>query len=599
MSPNQIPPYASTQLIAYIGNKRSLLPFLRSVFLEETERAGINKPLRFLDPFAGSGAVSRLARCLGWRVSANDAEEYAQLVVEAWTGVSADDLPALYRGEGGCPAVFDALNDLYPSDTGSGRGDASAGGLLSGFREPEPYMARHYAPSCTASADWRRERLFYTAENARFLDRVRSAIDFLRPSRAEMELCGVSRPVDEKERIYRAERTLLIGALLYEAATHANTSGVFKAFHKGFGGHGRDALARILAPMRLETPLLWPGAPAEVCRGDAAAFCSSRPADLCYLDPPYNQHQYGSNYHILNTLARWDRPPVNEERGTDGRYISIAGIPSDWTAHRSLFCSRALAHAAFKELFASIDAPLIVLSYNSDGIVDAEELYDLLADRADVSLKSVDYVAYRGGRQSASRRTAISEILFVARRRSSFSCTRTSNPRTVKAQELRALKTRIRLDRILSGAFDPEVFRRIAGGSSLLFTTSQGAAISLDSYLGLVLEDDARRKCKQLSADDAERLDDLLRPALLNDNVSACAAAVKLLESSVAFDRRLQRLALHWLRKIAHPKYEEAYRLLAERLLHVAGTRQQDFGRLASDLERIQLVFERRISGRK
>ncbi len=598
MSPNQIPPYASTQLIAYIGNKRSLLPFLRSVFLEETERAGINKPLRFLDPFAGSGAVSRLARCLGWRVSANDAEEYAQLVVEAWTGVSADDLPALYRGEGGCSAVFDALNDLYPSGDASGRLDGSAEGLLSGFGEPDPYMARHYAPSCTASADWRWERLFYTAENARFLDRVRSAIDFLRPDRSEAGSCGVSRPIGEKERIYRAERILLIGSLLYEAATHANTSGVFKAFHKGFGGHGGDALGRILAPMRLELPLLWPGEPAEVCRGDAAAFCSSRSADLCYLDPPYNQHQYGSNYHILNTLAGWKRPPVSEERGADGRFLSIAGIPSEWIERRSPFCSRSLAPGAFKELFASIDAPLVILSYNSDGIVGAEELYDLLSDRADVSVKSLDYVAYRGGRQSASRRTATSEIVFIAHRRSSFSKVHDAVVNVHKDRELRALNAKIKLDHILAGAFDPETFRRIAGGLSLVFTTVQGTAVSIESYLGLVLEDDARLKCKALTADEAEKLAELLMPARLEGNASACAAAVSLLEHGIAIDRRLQRLALHWLRKIAHRRYEHEYRVLAERLSRVAETRPRDFERMLYDLKRIHEIFARRLAGR-
>lgn len=599
MKAEQIPTYASTQLIAYIGNKRSLLPFLRSVFLEETERAGIDTRTRFLDPFAGTGAVSRLARSLGWKVSANDAEEYSSIVVEAWTGVSADDLYKLFRREGGCSAVFNALNDLYPSDTGSGRVDARAKNLLSGFTEPDPYMARHYAPSHTESADWRKERLFYSAENARFLDRVRSAIDFLRPDRSEAGSCGVSHPIGEKERIYRAERILLIGSLLYEAATHANTSGVFKAFHKGFGGHGRDALARILAPMRLELPLLWPGEPAEVCRGDAAAFCSSRSADLCYLDPPYNQHQYGSNYHILNTLAGWKRPPVSEERGADGRFLSIAGIPSEWTEHRSAFCSRSLARGAFKELFAAIDAPLVILSYNSDGIVETEELYDLLSDRADVSVKSLDYVAYRGGRQSASRRTATSEIVFIAHRRSSFSHFHAAVANVQKDRELRTLKARIRLDHILAGAFDPETFRRIAGGLSLVFTTVSGTAISIESYLGLVLEDDARLKCKSFSVDDAEKLADLLMPARLEGNASACAAAVELLEKGIALDRRLQRLALHWLRKIAHRRYEHEYRALAERLSRVAETRPRDFERMLYDLKQIHEIFARRLAGRR
>ena len=288
-----VPEYASTKLIAYLGNKRALLPFLLSVFGELDEEEPI---ARFLDPFAGSGAVSRLARSLGWKVMAGDAEEYSRAVNEAWLGVSADELPLLFAEEGGLVAVLEGLNRLHPE---AGDGEPR--------REARPYIAAHYAPASTLAADWRRERLFYTRENAVFLDRARCAIEDLRPIRGYMP------------RAYAAERALLLGLLVYEAATHANTSGVFKAYHKGFGGHGRDALGRILSPMSLEPPLLWGGPPAEVARAEAAAFCSLRSADLCYLDPPYNQHQYGSNYHLLNTIALWDRPPVRDDRRRTGR----------------------------------------------------------------------------------------------------------------------------------------------------------------------------------------------------------------------------------------------------------------------------------------
>ena len=75
-------------------------------------------------------------------------------------------------------------------------------------------------------------------------------------------------------------------------------------------------------------------------------FLAGRSADICYLDPPYAVHQYGSNYFMLNTIARWDRPPVSEERGPDGRLRQKAGIRADWKRTRSAFCYRDTAAAA-------------------------------------------------------------------------------------------------------------------------------------------------------------------------------------------------------------------------------------------------------------
>ncbi len=562
MSP-EVPEYARTRLIAYIGNKRALLPFLLPVFLEVEAEAKIS---RFLDPFAGSGAVSRLARSLGWSVMANDVEEYSRAVNTAWLGVSADELPFLFAPDGGMDAVLESLNGMHPD-----RGDRVAPCPV------EPYIARHYAPASTADADWRRERLFYTSENAMFLDRARCAIDWLFPD-------------------HGSEHSILLGLLVYEAATHANTSGVFKAYHKGFGGHGRDALGRIMAPMKLEPPLLWKGLPSEVCCGDAASFCAGRSADLCYLDPPYNQHQYGSNYHLLNTIARWDRPPVSDERTADGSLRSAAGIPPSWKASRSAFCSKVTAGAAFRDLLSSVDARSILLSYNTEGIVPAEELFELLSDRADVSLRSLDYVKYRGGRQSASSQVRNREILFLARRRESPGRIVAEN--CAASLELAELKVDLRLARALAGPFDPEAFRKLCGGGEVLPFSSAVASVELRSRDCLLLEEDSIDIAMTLDRQGKEALSDLLEPVLLADNAAACAAVAGLIEAG-AHDPKLQGLALGWLRKLAHRGYEESFRVLSLRLVAAAMGKPEKLAPLAEGVLEVTALFDRRMEGRR
>jgi adenine-specific DNA-methyltransferase len=99
-----------------------------------------------------------------------------------------------------------------------------------GASAAEPYLARHYAPARTEAADWRAERLFYTAENARFLDRARDAVELLYPVD----------PMDPEADPAAADaKAAFLDALLYEAATRVNTSGVFKACHRASAATAR------------------------------------------------------------------------------------------------------------------------------------------------------------------------------------------------------------------------------------------------------------------------------------------------------------------------------------------------------------------------
>ena len=85
-------PYLTGQLIAYIGNKRALLGFLHGVFSRLSEGRGGPGTRTFLDPFAGSGAVSRLARMMGFSVAANDWEPYAYVINSCHVALSPSDV---------------------------------------------------------------------------------------------------------------------------------------------------------------------------------------------------------------------------------------------------------------------------------------------------------------------------------------------------------------------------------------------------------------------------------------------------------------------------------------------------------------------------
>ncbi len=409
-------PYLTTQLIAYIGNKRALLPFLCDVFRQIA--GDRDADLTFLDPFAGSGAVSRLARMMGFRTAANDWEPYSHAINSCHIALAPADLSGLFAPLGGLDRVLGQLNSLPPP------------------AEHERYIARHYAPRSTEGADWRTERLFYTTENALTIDAVRQRVEEMFPGEQ-------GHPDD------RARKAVLVASLLYQAATHTNTSGVFKACHRGFGGHGRDALTRIMAPIRLLPPVLVPSAaPGEVACRNAAEFLTGRTADICYLDPPYAVHQYGSNYFMLNTIALWDRPPVSEDRGADGRLVKKAGIREDWTRTRSRFCYPSTALRALREVVEAADCRHLVVSYSNEGLIGLEELCDLLSRAGTLSVRSTGYVKYPGGKQSLSRRTSNTELALVVDRH--------APPRAAGA---RAVLRQATIAQLFGRAYNPERIR--------------------------------------------------------------------------------------------------------------------------------------------
>ncbi len=521
-------PYLRTQLIAYIGNKRSLLPFLGELFRERSPRGrggpGTGRGARFLDPFAGSGSVSRLAKYLGFAVVAGDWECYSYVINRAHLGVDPKELPGLFAEHGGIGEVLSELNGLYPAASG---GVAPPGGPA--------YIARHFAPGATETADYRRERLFYTRENALFIDAVRNRIEELYPG-----------PVDSAG----PEKSLLLASLLYQAATHANTSGVFKAHHKGFGGHGGDALARIMRPMALQAPVLYDGTTgAEVHRREAEDLARGRSFDVAYLDPPYTGHQYGSNYFMLNTIARWDKPPVPEERGPDGRFKQKAGIRADWRRTRSAYCYRRSAPEALRRLVDSIDAGQIYLSYNTEGIIPFEELIDIMESRGRVELFLKDYTVYRGGKQSIRRATRNAELVLLV--------TTTEAPRPRDRRRIEEARLVQEVRELLQGRFVPE---RLAA------VDLEGVRFETDNDYRITR---VVPPVEELTVDVLEAFRDALEAARVVDHfeeITVLGALLSKGELPPAVSREYQRRALWCLRKFSFRRYREQFEA-AEALL--------------------------------
>lgn len=362
------PAYLTEQLITCIGNKRALLEPIGAAIAEVKRRLG--KPrLRVLDAFAGSGVVSRFLKQHASELFSNDLEAYAAVLGRCFLrNRTCVDVDRLRR-------IVDELDARVAVDAG-----------------PAGFFEELYAPRDDARIE-PRERAFYTRENARRLDRYRQGLDALEP----------------------IERDALLGPLLCEASVHANTAGVFKGFYKDratrvgrFGGSGSDALCRILGTIRLAVPLLSRfDCDVVVTQDDANAVARRTPdLDVAYVDPPYNQHPYGSNYFMLNLLVDYRRPE---------RISRVSGIPADW--RRSDYNVRARSLPLLRDLLEALDARFVVLSFNDEGFIEPACLRTLLASLGRVTEFATRYNAFRGSRNLARRPTHVTEHLFLVEKR--------------------------------------------------------------------------------------------------------------------------------------------------------------------------------------
>jgi adenine-specific DNA-methyltransferase len=365
--PTEDPRFLRKQLVTYIGNKRSLLKPIQAATAKVAETLG-RKPAA-LDAFAGSGVVSRLFKSQASRVVSNDLEPYSRVLAECFLS-NADDVPwSRLR------STIASLNEMADSA-------ASDGG----------FIERLYAPD---DDDEIRigERVFYTRDNARRLDFFSKHI----------------REIDEDLRPF------LLGPLLSAASIHANTAGVFKGFYKDrvtgvgkFGGNGADALSRIKGTIRLQPPILSQHqGPFEVLQKDANALPAIMPeeVDLAYLDPPYNQHPYGSNYFMLNLLVDYKEP---------SEISPISGIPTDW--QRSGYNVKRQSENLLRDLVFRIPARFLLISFNDEGFVSPESMLAMLGEVGKVDEFRTTYNTYRGSRNLGNRSLHVTEHLYLVDR---------------------------------------------------------------------------------------------------------------------------------------------------------------------------------------
>ena len=203
------------------------------------------------------------------------------------------------------------------------------------------------------------------------------------------------------------ERAVVLTALMEAADRVDSTTGVQMAYLKQWAPRAHNDL-------ELRLPALVDGPAGEAVEGDAAEVAAATPADAAYLDPPYNQHSYLGNYHVWETLVRWDAPEA----------YGVARKRIDRKTRRCAFNSKRSIATAFAAVLDALDVTHVIVSFSDEGFLERAQLEQMLSRFGHVEVVAVDYARYvgakigihdpRGKRVGEVSHTRNQEFIFVA-----------------------------------------------------------------------------------------------------------------------------------------------------------------------------------------
>ncbi len=382
-SQTENPAFLSEQIITYIGNKRLLLGQIEKEVQKIADELGKSK-LVSLDLFSGSGIVARMLKGHSSQLIVNDLENYSKIINSCYLS-NKKAYPERECEEIRQSIIADCAKNKIPG-----------------------IITQNYAPKNDDNIQLG-ERVFYTHENALLIDTYRNLIDKYLP---ETQVAQNGQNCCAQNDL----RKFFLAPLITEASIHVNTSGVFKGFYKDkntgigcFGASGKNALTRILGKIELKAPVFSNfESELTVYQKDAVELAKSKELpelDVAYLDPPYNQHPYGSNYFMLNLILK---------NKLDVEISEVSGITQDW--NRSQFNKAATALTSLEQIVANLKAKYIIISYNSEGFIGFEEMKNMLSRHGSTQIIEIEYNTFRGSRNLRERNIHVSEYLFVVKR---------------------------------------------------------------------------------------------------------------------------------------------------------------------------------------
>ena len=324
------------QKINYIGSKYSLLDFIYQNINENVDNL---KEKTFCDLFAGTHIVGNFFKDKVKKVISNDIEYYSYCI--------------------GCNYILNNESFEYEKYLDE----------LNNLTGIKGNIFNYYSENGTCN------RKYFSQKNGMKIDSIRTKIEDYK---------------DNKNLYY-----FLITSLLEAADKVANTTSVYGAYLKKIKRTADNDL--ILLPSLFN---INENQENEVYNQDANELIKKISGDVLYIDTPYNHRQYGSNYHILNAISKYDFS--NEPKG-------ITGLME---YNKSKYCYKNEVYQAFESLIKEAKFNHIFISYNNEGLLEQDDFSDILYKHGNITKYEMSYKTYKADSNRNNKSDNTIEYLF-------------------------------------------------------------------------------------------------------------------------------------------------------------------------------------------
>jgi len=332
----------------YIGSKLSLLEFLEdSINKVADKNCGI-----FCDLFAGTGIVGSYFKKRGYRIISNDIQYYSYVLNRHYIGNHKE-------------LTFSKLVQEIPElkNIKLKKRKNFVCNYLSDLEGAKGFIYNNYCFGGTKNQEFQRQ--YFSDENGMRCDAVRSKIEEWKKDKF----------------ITDEEYYFLLATLIETIDKYANTASVYGAFLKQLKKTAQKSFVLKPAELIINNQVH------QVFNEDINKIVSKVKGDILYLDPPYNHRQYATNYHLLETVAKYDNPKIHGKTGL-----------REYESQKSLYCSRFKVKKAFRDLILKAKMKYIFLSYNNEGLMSLDDIKEIMSLRGKYGYFTKEYNRFKADR---------------------------------------------------------------------------------------------------------------------------------------------------------------------------------------------------------